>query len=306
MVKIPQHIPDRPKIREEGEDKFLNTQTIPFEPSTLETIDFAVYDWLNDKMNLSVDTNEGFNKVPIKWVSTERAFYSKNDPEERDLDRTIIYPIITLKRGSPNKNAESRGKYFSQVPPFQDVKGGTITVGKMINQDKTANFVNADAFRGSGPNGEVGPGQINFPVLKKNKKIVYQTITIPKPEYVQIDYSIKLITEYQTQMNELLQPFINNSGYKNEVILERDGHKYEAWIQEQFEDNSNALEMNEDLRKFISTITLKVYGYLVGQDKNDEKPSIVKRENIVEIKIPRERVITGDINEHIEKGFYKP
>ena len=33
---------------------------------------------------------------------------------------------------------------------------------------------------------------------------------------------------------------------------------------------------------------------LLGDGPNDEKPKIVKRENAVEVKLPRERVMLGD------------
>jgi len=36
-------------------------------------------------------------------------------------------------------------------------------------------------------------------------------------------------------------------------------------------------------------------GLLIGDGPNDEKPRIVKRENAVDIKLPRERVMYGDI-----------
>ena len=45
--------------------------------------------------------------------------------------------------------------------------------------------------------------------------------------------------------------------------------------------------------------------YLIGKDKNDERPRVSIRENAVEVKIPREHVIMGDINEYIKKGFYR-
>jgi len=43
---------------------------------------------------------------------------------------------------------------------------------------------------------------------------------------------------------------------------------------------------------------------LLGDGKNDEKPKIVKRENAVEVKLPRERVILGDISD-IENSKYR-
>ena len=37
----------------------------------------------------------------------------------------------------------------------------------------------------------------------------------------------------------------------------------------------------------------------MGAGKNAEQPKIVRRENAVELKMPRERVIFGDINENM-------
>ena len=47
-------------------------------------------------------------------------------------------------------------------------------------------------------------------------------------------------------------------------------------------------------------INFRVIGYIIGADKNQESPKIVRRENAVEVKIPREHVILGDIPEHMQ------
>ena len=41
-------------------------QEIIMMPSTLETIDYAFYDFVNEKLNLSTTTNEGFKKVQLR------------------------------------------------------------------------------------------------------------------------------------------------------------------------------------------------------------------------------------------------
>ena len=35
------------------------------QPSTLETIDFALFDFINDKMSSRTTKNEGWTKVPL-------------------------------------------------------------------------------------------------------------------------------------------------------------------------------------------------------------------------------------------------
>ena len=61
-----------------------NLQEIQFMPSTLETIDRALFSFLNEELDLHVNTNKGWSKVPVLWVSAERAFQIKNDKELRD------------------------------------------------------------------------------------------------------------------------------------------------------------------------------------------------------------------------------
>ena len=60
---------------------------------------------------------------------------------------------------------------------------------------------------------------------------------------------------------------------------------------------------------YETSIKIKVLGYLLGEGPNRERPKITIRENAVEVKIPRERVILGDIPQHdsmkVVKPFYK-
>ena len=85
------------------------TQEIPFMPSTLETVDFAIYHWLRDELDLHTTTQEGFEKVPVIWASAERAFQVKRDQELRDLDGTLILPLITIERTNVIKDPTRKG-----------------------------------------------------------------------------------------------------------------------------------------------------------------------------------------------------
>ena len=56
-----------------------STKQKTLSPSTLETVDFALYNWLNEKLDIYTDSNEGRRKVPIIWITAERAFQVKDD-----------------------------------------------------------------------------------------------------------------------------------------------------------------------------------------------------------------------------------
>ena len=47
---------------------------VVFMPSTLETIDAAFYEYINDGLDIHTKTNKGWKKAPVIWVSSERAF----------------------------------------------------------------------------------------------------------------------------------------------------------------------------------------------------------------------------------------
>tara|TARA_R100000808_G_C2155445_1_gene167968 strand:- start:19194 stop:20015 length:822 start_codon:yes stop_codon:yes gene_type:complete len=261
-----------------------NNNVVALEPSTIETVDLAMFEWLNENMDLHTTSNRGYNKVPVIWVSAERAFQSKRSRDMRDKEGALILPLISLERNGFQKDPAIKGVAWANVPPNPDVKGGAFTITREIKQNKTANFANADAKKQT--------GQINFP--RKNKKIVYETISIPFPVSINVNYAIKIRTEYQQQMNDLLQPFMTRTGNIDYFKIKKDGHVYEAFIDGDFTSESNVEDMGEDERMYEAEVGVRVLAYLVGEGSNQEKPFVVRRENAVEIKIPRERAMLGE------------
>ena len=119
-------------------------------------------------------------------------------------------------------------------------------------------------------------------------------------------YSIMIKTEYQQQMNDLITPFVTKTDGLNYFIVKHNGHSYESFIQGNLGLDNNISSMETEYRKYETKIDIKVLGYVMGEAGNSEQPKVVIRENPVEVKLPRERVIMGDIPEHIDKrGFYK-
>lgn len=257
---------------------------LPFEPSTIENVDMAVYNWVNDILNLHTETNKGWKKTPVIWVTGERSWQIKNNRDLRDSSNNFILPVITVERTEMNKDPQKKGKYWGDVRPFNDEKGGSIVIQSVIKQDKTNNFANADSKRLT--------GQPNF--KRENKKVVYQTKFVPMVVYVNMTYVIDIKTEYQQQMNDLVQPFITLPGAVNYLILKNNGHRYEAFIDGNFSQKNNINDLQQNERLFNTQITIKVLAHLRGATANDNQPKIALRENIVEVKFPREYVILGE------------
>ena len=268
---------------------------LEIQPSTIETIDRALFDYIDDELDIFCSTNKGFKKVPFIWAGAERAFQIKHDRELLDVNGWLIYPIMSLERTGIAKDLAKRGAYYAAVQNVGDLKGGSMTVARTIKQDKTANFANADSKRLI--LNAVGTGQNNFP--RENKKVVYETITVPIPVYLEVTYTLTVMSEYQQQINEIITPFMTKTGAVNYFIIEKDNHRFEVFIDSDYALNNNAAALLEDARGYETKINFRVIGYIIGGDKNQEQPKIVRRENAVEVKIPREHVIFGDIPENL-------
>lgn len=279
-------------------DKYINDEPsliakLHFEASTVETIDRAMLNYVKS-LNLYVDTNTGWRKVPVVWGSAERSFQSKNDKDIRDSQGMLIMPIITVSRKSLVKDMASKGVFQASVPGVTDEQGGSLPVSRVLYQQKTTKFANADAKRLN--------GQLNYP--RANSKVVYRTITAPMPVNVTVMYEVTLRTEYQQQMNDLILPFVTKPGTINYQRLFEGEHKYEAFIQGDFQDSNNISDFSSDERKFETKIQVKVVGYLVGEGGNATRPHYAVRENAVDVKIPRERISLSEIPEHEFGSYY--
>jgi hypothetical protein len=281
---------------------------IEFMPSSLETIDGAMMRFIDEELNLSTTTNEGFKKVPVLWVTAERAYQLKHNKDLRDSEETLILPLISVNRSSVTKDPTFRGSIYANLYPAADPKGAVnVTIARRINPKKTAEFQNAYANRKFGPDRDI-PSK-NYNTNKRNmstKRAVYETITIPLPVWVKVMYEITVRTEYQQQLNELIRPFLTVPGNSRmPKKIENEGHFYEVFINGDLANNSNKANLGMAQRNYETTINIEVLGYLIGEGENQERPKIVTRENAVEVKIGRERTVLGDIPTTIKDGFYR-
>jgi len=275
------------------------------EVSTLETVDYALYDFINDKLNNFSADNSGRKKVPILWVTAERSFLSKDNKDLRDDDGTLKLPLITIERVSVSKQLENKGAYYGNPGTHLDpARGGRITVSRKIVQDKTNNFGVADNIKKFDDTTRTPGQQPYYP--SNNKKVVYETISMPIPVYLTMNYSVTVRTEYVQQMNNLTTPFATLGGHVNSFLIRRDGHQYETFLRSDFAYNNNISNMGDGERTYETTFDFEVLGYIIGESPNGDRPKVIKTQNAVEVKIPRERVILGEKPRYgKDKGFYR-
>ena len=256
--------------------------------STLEDIDYSIVSWLKEDLNLSARSNQGFKKVPVLWQVPERAFQVKNREDLRDDNDAIILPVVSVERTNINKDPAKKGSYQANLySDKRNGRAGRFVIAKRIVPDKTRNFAVVGNTRRE--NYTSGTEQRYYPRI--NKKIVVQTLSIPIPVYVSVDYKILIKTEYQQQMNDLMAPFMTRTGQINSFVMKRNGHSYEAFIQQGFAHNNNVSALGSESREFTTEVTINVLGYLIGEGINDDRPLVRIEENAVEYQFPQESTV---------------
>jgi len=261
--------------------------------STIENIDYAITSWLKEDLDLSTNTNEGFRKVPVLWQVPERSFQIKNEKELRDDSGALKLPLISIERTGIIKDPARKGSFQAHLySEDKNGRSGRVVIAKQIVQDKTRNFAVVPATRDLDTG---GTQQLYYP--RVNKKVVIKSLSIPIPVYVNIDYKIVIKSEYQQQMNELLTPFMARTGQINAFTMTRNGHLYEAFIDQGFTHSNNISNLAEDVRMYTSEIVIRVLGYLIGENDNDDRPIIRIHENAVEITFPNEGTVPEGIGD---------
>jgi len=263
------------------------TKIKTLKPSSFENIDAAMLNWLDDIMNIHSTTNEGWRKVPVFWMTAERA--AQRQKRRDTFSDALVFPRISIERTDIQKTAVNNRPIPGNLFSVDDYRKGAFTIHRRINQPKTKNFANAASFRLN--------SQYHFPT-PKNQKIVYQTITVPMPVYYDLSYTINMRTDYQQQMNEMMQPFMVYAGGINQFIIEKGGYSYEAFLEDSYSLDNNISSLDEEEKKYITAVKIKVLGFIIGADKNQDSPKMAIRESPVELKFQREQVIVGDINEY--------
>jgi len=254
--------------------------------STIEDIDYAIVSFIKEDLKMRSTTNEGFTKVSVLWQVPERAYQVKNDKSLRDQSGAIKMPLISVERSGITKDPARKGSFQAHTySSDKNGRSGRYVIAKRIVPDKTRNFAVATGTRNAQKTG--GTKQRYYP--RVNKKVVIQTLSVPIPVYINVDYKIMIKSEYQQQMNELVAPFIARTGQINAFVMRRNGHLYEGFIDQGFTHNNNVSNLGQDSRMFSTEVTIKVLGYLMGEGINDDRPIVRVDENTVEVTFPQER-----------------
>jgi len=264
-------------------------------PSKLEDIDYAVYNYLNDSLNIFCESNEGFRKVPVIFAGKERSYDIKADPTLRsDDDNLLEYPLISIVKTTFNQDPAKKGRYGVHVPPFFNVyPRGSIPIARQVVQEESRDRANATAIRRYGDGTDTTYQTFPF----DNKEVVYETLYVNMPAFVEITYEVKVITNYRQQMNQILAPFMSRHPTPAVFPITYEGHSYEAFLDPSWSAEGNSAALDTGERIFKSTTTMRVLGHIITGQENERVPSVIRTQSAAKVTMGRERTIVGDAPE---------
>ena len=202
----------------------------------LQDHDEAIMYYFNNVIRPSVIVNGDRVNVPIMYGAPERWKSVQKDGYFRDKEGKLQVPLIMFKRDSVEKRRDLGNKVDGNNPQFY--------------QTFQSRYTRANAYD-------------NFSVLQGRTPIKeFHNIVIP--DFVTLQYSCTLWTDYVAQMNKLIE-MIN---YASDIYWgDKDRFKFNARI----DTYNNTTEINQGDNRIVKTdFGLTLQGYLVPDSINKE------------------------------------
>jgi len=226
---------------------------------TLQDIDEAVMYYLNEELNLSVQSNGETIKVPIVYGSGERWKTVQADGYYRDKNGRIQTPLIMFKRSSVEKRRDIGNKLDGNKPNLY-----------VVEQNR---YSQRNAYD-------------SFSILNNNRQPQRELYQIPVPDYVFVNYEAVMWTDFMTQNNKLVEAI----EYVSDAYW---GNKERFLFQTNVDSitNVNELQVGDD-RLVRATFNFKLAGYLIPDTFKKETQARTKEFTPSEIVITSETVRT--------------
>jgi hypothetical protein len=205
---------------------------------TLYDIDFAVKSFIDNVMLLTVDDNGESTKVPTlyanseKWASIQRNGYLK------DKKGKTLVPLISFRRSGVNMKSEMRRNKVAT----------TNQIGYIIKQQYNKN----------------SPYDKFSTLYGNSSKQVREYIVTPIPDYVDVTYDFIAWTEYQNQLNYIVEQFVYFTG---QSFGERNSFKFSTNVESFAMEDNNTTGQDRVVR---CSFQITVHGYLLPKSVGTE------------------------------------
>jgi len=238
---------------------------------SLMDIDTAIFEYLDQVINLTVEDNGENVKVPIMYGSPERWKAIQNDGVLRDNQGKLQLPAIMYKRNTVAKNEN------------------LATFNRHLNLQVLKKFDEKNKYD-------------KFSLLTKSSAPVAQVLNVTMPDHVTLTYEFMLWTEYVEQMNLLIER-INWAA--EEYWGDPKRFKFRVYIN----DYSNTTEVNSGKDRMVrTTFNMTVQAYLLAESFENKTPTTTKTLTNRKVIVTSEIVSAtqmAEVDKDVRKESYK-
>ena len=218
---------NREQVVTPGKDFTKNYQII------LKDLDTSIMTHVKDVMSLKIRENGELIDVPVMYGNEERWANVRKRGALRDRNGSLLLPLLMFKRSSVDFN--------DSLPSWKhDISGDTIKTVRSSKWSKDNQYT-----------------QFN---IQQGIKPVQEQILTTVPQYINTNYSFIVSTGFITQMNTIIETFVQQSGtYWGDNTSYRFLCQVDGGI-------SDATEMDIAGERIIkSEFNVQLKGYLIPQ-----------------------------------------
>lgn len=266
-----------------------NSSDMFIPPVGIEDVDVALFNLFDKEIGFEVSTSdknrEEIKKVPVIFASAEKWALSKKQKGVRDKGGSLILPLITVVRTtieqSPNDDISGRGinqqtgeliiaRRFSKLDRNHQTlvnKLGIKTQDNIAVSPADASVLQLASDRNMSELTNDPTIQEGGVMMSNNQNNVFETISIPSPQFYTSTFEVTFWAQYVLQMNQLLEQLISSflaqgqswklttsTGYW--FIANVDGNVYNS--------ETNVDDMSTDERMLKYKFTVKVPAYILA------------------------------------------
>jgi len=266
-------------------------------PTTIETVDQSLVDYFDKKLALKVTTvDDKREKVPVVFATGERWKLIRDGKGLRDENGTLILPVIAVRR-TEFERTPGFGGLMQEVP--------SIVISKQVHEKTALVRTLVDQRRRNG-----------FFEQKKRPPVI-ETLSLPFPDFANVFYEIIIWTQFQTQMNEILEKIFYNYDHMDSFVLpvEYDGKEpkgnsyyFVGFREGTISSQSNTEEFTDQERIIKYQYNVKIPAYFMLDPKTEPlaygklggtpeegggKIFVFKDQNVIDIKLT-ETILTAE------------
>jgi len=267
-----------------------NVSDITIPPCGLEDVDVALFDLFDKELRLYAMGNESIKeanqkRIPVIFAAGEKWAMLKKGRPLRDKSEALILPLITVMRTGIEQNSASDivGRGINQQTGVLSIRRKLDSSDReyqnLINKLYIVNQKNVAVNPGDPhllnqllSDRKVGelrddPDVLNSALMAPNRlNNVYETLTLPAPQFFSAKYEVTFWTQYTQQMNALTEVFMSSflpQGRCFKLITNK-GYWFVAYIEESFQQENNFDDMSRQERVIKQKFSINVPAYVLA------------------------------------------